>query len=228
MRGTQDRRVREQLQVLANERGNRADAAQRAKDALRLVKMIAELSEKARVLGEDITQAQADLSTLIAEVEANLADVEAQIPPVAASVSDILSSLNGGSPGQLYVKGAGPLGFWAGLAGTPESGALVEVTSTPTGTAWRYRYGLMVCFSAPLSATPNVAAGDVFESASVIWNFPRPFASPPVVTPGQTNASAAWATAHEAENGLARGRLRSAVSVASPVQFFLRAEGIPA
>jgi hypothetical protein len=217
--GLEQRRMKEQLKILAGDRGAAEDRAQRLKDAQQLAVLLADLKNRTTALSADIDRAGDDLLRMVQEVQS-------EIPPVASSVSDILSVLNGGSAGQLYIKGGVALGgVWAAILGALSSGALTEITTGVGGVTIRQRDGRMVCYSPVLSAQPDTAEGALFTSAPVLWDFDVGFSSAPIVSICDVGDGSVWGTAYDASLGSARARLKSAVTHAMPVNFTMKAEG---
>jgi hypothetical protein len=133
------------------------------------------------------------------------------------------------APNGLTVAGAltgtGVVGSVAQVAGTP-TGAVMERGTTPGGSYLRFADGTQICSFAGLSAAnAATAVGALFRSAVVAWDFPAPFAVPPVVT-GMAQTGGAWVVADAAPTGSSAGlRVVSATSLAGPVAFSAMAVG---
>lgn len=84
------------------------------------------------------------------------------------------------------------LGPVAKAGGLP-SGAVIERGSTPEGDYVRFADGTQICTSSKVFPAPNQADGALFTSATdLVWNYPRPFSQPPVVTGQRHYAGAIW------------------------------------
>lgn len=215
--GIKARRDREALNKLAGDRGQRADFAQRQKDARDLAVLIAGLEKRAGDLNGDIMVAQEKLDALIEELETDL-------PPVANAVLDIQGVLGGGTAGQIYVKGSEPLGgIWQTVVAPLSGGGLIENGAGFT----RIRGGFTVAYSPILTMTGvTTGIGDLFESATLTWNFNGvTFSAPPIVSPGDTDDSRVWLACFSSGTNVCSVKLKSHESISGDVQFRLRAEG---
>ena len=215
--GLKARRNQQTLSKLAGERGGSGDFAQRQKDAITLATAIAKLRKDADALNSGIEAAQQRLDDIVS-------DLETSLPPVAQAVIDLSDALSGGTAGQIYRKGSSILGGeWADVIGPIGDGHIIE-----EGAGFiRFSGGFTIAYSPVIIAYGvSSGAGDIFESATLTWNFGGlTFDAPPIVSAGAASDGRVWIAPFDATTSGCSARAKSHVSIAGDVSFTLRAEG---